>query len=331
MQRSHPSWPSEPTAPPRRALRVLGVVSGKGGTGKTNVAVNVAVALAARGRRVLLIDGDTALANADILLDVSPRHHLGDVLRGDVPIERALVASAHGVTLLPASSGGLELERLDDAQQLALLGALESLDDAFDVVVVDTGAGISPNSLFFAGASQDVVLVTTPEPTALVDTYATIKALARRAGVTRVRLVVNQAGGGASAAEVHVRLGQLARRFLDVQIDLAGWLPFDAHVHRAVMRRAPVIADSPRAEISVRLRALAEHLVGAPADDRGDRLRFFWRRLFALASPAMAPHEASAPTDAIFEPGASDHGASRAGALLSPWPPVLGREPEPFA
>lgn len=274
-------------AAPGAALRVLAITGGKGGTGKTNLAVNLAVAAAETGRRVLLIDGDGALANADILLDVSPRHHLGDVVSGALPIEQVLVESRYGVTLLPASSGSLALERLDDPAKLTLMACLESLGDAYDAVVIDTASGLSPNSLFFAGAAQEVALVTTPEPTALVDAYAGLKALARHHGVTRAQLIVNQAGGGAVACEVHERLAMLARRFLDVDVRLAGWLPFDAHVHRAVMRRIPVLFDAPHAEISGRIRALADYLLGQEALDSGDRLRFFWRQLLDL------PHDAA--------------------------------------
>ena len=276
-----------PLGPPlaragREPLRVLAVAGGKGGTGKTNLAVNLAVAVADTGRRVLIIDGDAALANVDMLLDVTPRHHLGDVLSGALPIEQVLVESPHGVTLLPASSGILALERLGDDAKLALLAALESLGDAYDVVVIDTASGLSPNTLFFAGAAQEVALVTTPEPTSLVDTYAGLKALARRHGVTRAHLIVNQAGSGVDACEIHQRLAVLARRFLDVQVDLAGWLPFDAHVHRAVIRRTPVLRDAPKSDISRRIRALAGYLLGQDALDSGDRLRFFWRQLLDL-------------------------------------------------
>ena len=278
-----------------RQLRVVAVASGKGGTGKTNLVVNLAVAWADRGRRVLVIDGDAALANADVLLDVSPRYHLGDVVSGHAAIEQVLLESRFGVTLLPGASGALELERLDPAAQLALLGALDSLGAAYDAVLIDTAAGLTPNTLFFAGAAEDVVLVTTPEPTALTDTYATLKTLARRAGVTRALLIVNQCASAAVATEVHARLQQLGRRFLDVGVDLAGWLPFDAHLHRAVMNRAPVVHDAPDAPVSRRLRALAERLLGdRPRLDSGDRLRFFWHQLRESGAPR--PHLARPPS-----------------------------------
>jgi len=279
-----------PFAPEARPpLKVLAVAGGKGGTGKTNLAVNLAVAAAEGGRRVLLIDGDAALANADVLLDVAPRHHLGDVLAGTLPIEDALIESRYGVTLLPGASGELAVERLGDEARLALLGALEGLGDAYDVVVIDTASGVSPNALFFAGAAQQIALVTTPEPTALIDAYAGLKALVKRHRVEQAQLIVNQAAGGAIAVEVHERLAHLARRFLGVEVRLAGWLPFDALVHRAVMRRVPVLVDAPDAAFADRLRGLSDYLLGQDALDSGDRLRFFWRQLLAAPRDRMAP------------------------------------------
>ncbi|TNF33136.1 MAG: MinD/ParA family protein [Deltaproteobacteria bacterium] len=287
MSHSDPITYRAHAAPEGSRLRVLAVAGAKGGSGKTNVAVNLAIAAAETGRRVLLIDGDAALANADVLLDLAPRHHLGDVLSGARPIEEALVESPHGVTLLPAASGELGLERLDDAGKLALLGALESLGDAYDAVVIDTPSGLSPNARFFAGAAEDVVLVTTPEPTALVDTYAGLEALARDHGTTRAQLVVNQAADAATAIAVCERLAHLARRFLGLDVQLAGWLPFDVRVHRAVMRQVPVLVDAPDAPYSRHLRGVAEHLLGQGAPDGADRLRFFWRQLFASPSAAL--------------------------------------------
>ncbi|MCA9514585.1 MAG: MinD/ParA family protein [Myxococcales bacterium] len=273
-------------------LRVLAIASGKGGVGKTNLAVNLAVAFAHLGRRALLIDGDVSLANADVLLDVEPRSCLGAVLAGRQGIEEALVRSPYGVTLLPGTSGEADLATLDDHQKMALLAALDSLGDAFDTVVVDTGAGLGANTLFFASAAEELIIVTTPEPTALVDAYATVKAVVRRTGARRVGLVVNQAADHAATCDVHERLRMLTRRFLDVAVDLHGWIPFDARVHGAVMRRAPVVCDAPASAASRHIRAIAEHVLGLRSAGATDRLQFFWRHLLRGTSHgtgAMAP------------------------------------------
>ena len=265
-------------------LRVIAVAGGKGGVGKTQLAVNLAVELSALGERVLLIDGDVGLCNADLLLAVTPTLGLGDVVAGRASIEEVLVASPHGPTVLSGRGrDGVSDEALDDHEALALLGALDSIGERFDVVVIDTAAGIGRNSLFFAGAAEEVVLVTTPEPTALTDTYATARALLRRSSRTRIGLVVNQAMGPTIAAAVHGRLRNLVSQFLSADVQLLGWLPFDPWVHDAVMHHAPFVAARPGAPASHQLRALAARLRDLPiaSHDGPADLRFFWSTLQA--------------------------------------------------
>ena len=270
-------------------LRVIAIAGGKGGVGKTQLAVNLAVSLAQLDERVLLIDGDVGLANADLLLDVAPEAGLGDVVRGLVPIEEALVETPHGPTLL--AGRGFDArpgEALEQREALALLGAFDAIGERFDMVVIDTPAGLGPNALFFAGAADEVLLVTTPEPTALADTYATARALLLRSSRTRIGLVVNQALSADIARAVHQRLDDLVARFLGARLELVGWVPFDPMVHDAVMRRAPVVRARPSSPAARQLAALAARLrdlrVSAPGEGRAD-LRFFWGRLHASAPP----------------------------------------------
>ncbi len=267
-------------------LRVIAIAGGKGGVGKTQLAVNLAVSFAADDdTRVLVIDGDAALANADLLLDVRPRSGLVDVATGRAAIEDALVLSPYGVTLLAGAHGEIGATRLSDPEKLALLGALDSLGEAFDVVVVDTASGLSGDSLFFAGAADEVVIVTTPEPTALADTYASMRALTRHHGQRTFGLVVNQASDEADAIDVHARLDLLARRFLNADVALLGWVPFDLHVHEAVMHRAPVVSVAPRSPASRHIRYIADRVLtravaSQPHHGRArPGIQLFWRHV----------------------------------------------------
>ncbi len=240
--------------------RVIAITSGKGGVGKTHIAVSLAVSLAERGARVLLIDADLGLCNADLLLDVTPERGILHVARGEAAIEDVLVSSPLGVTLLPGLGDTARDSSLSPSEKLALLGSLQSIGDRFDVVVIDTAAGLGDTTLFFASGADEALLVTTPEPTSLADTYGLMKALAKRGRQRRLGLIVNQATSPQIVNAVHKRLRELAGRFLELPLSLAGAIPFDGQVHAAVMRRRPVVCDAPRSEASRELHALAHHL-----------------------------------------------------------------------
>lgn len=271
---------SRPQTPRTRPLRVIAIASGKGGVGKTQVAVNLAVELSRLGERVLVIDGDLGTCNAHLLLDVAPPAGLGDVACGLIAIEDALVVTPYGPTLLAGRAHGPAADGFDDCQQLTLLAALDSIGHLFDVVVIDTAPGVGRNALFFAGAAEEVLLVTTPEPTALADTYVSARALLRRGSRSHIGLVVNQATSLTVAHAVHHRLRSLVRQFLGAEVELFGWLPFDPLVHDAVMHQAPFVATLPGAPASRRVRALAQQLQDLPAGFEGSAdLRFFWSTL----------------------------------------------------
>lgn len=265
-----------PSTLPAHSTWAIAIASGKGGVGKTHLAVSLAVLFARRGLRVLVIDADMGLANADLLLDVEPTRGLGDVARGRCSIEEALVESPHGVSLLSGladTSGELTLTSSD---KLALLGALASLSSRYDLVLIDTAGGVDDTSLFFCQGADEVIAVTTPEPTSLADTYALTRALTRRVQQRRVGLVVNQCMGDRVARAVHERLAPLAQRFLDAPLPLLGHIPMDPAVCAAVMRRLPVVVSAQKCPATDGLQALADRL-GAARHCRSPRpgLSFF--------------------------------------------------------
>ncbi len=262
-------------------LRVIALVSGKGGVGKTNLAANLAVILARRGRKVLLVDADLGLANVDIVLGLTTRYTLFDVVSGVVELENILVEGPGGVWVLPASSGVYEMTCLDDQQRYAILDQIEALDDRFDTVLIDNAAGISQDVQFFAGAARQVVVVTDREPTAITDAYATIKVLCQRRTNLNFHLLVNNADSESDGIDVYRKLTTVTDRFLNASISLFGTVPKDENLNRAVMARRPLVDLFPRSPASTQLNMLADRLLELPPPDGEDgTMKMFWERLF---------------------------------------------------
>jgi len=248
---------------PGRRGRMIAVASGKGGVGKTNVAVNLGISLARLGKRTVLIDVDIGLANADVILGVQPRFHLGNVLAGEVGILDALVPGPGGLQLLPGSTA-TSFSDLSEGERGFLASRFRQLEAGSDFMIIDTAAGISRNVIEFSRAADEVLVVTTPEPTAITDAYALIKAVAREKGHGRIRLVVNQAIDRTDAGRVSERIRAVARRFLGIEVDNLGYILRDDRVPAAVRRRRPFVLDTPRTPASVCIRAIAERLLGEP-------------------------------------------------------------------
>ena len=271
----------------RPPLRVIAVTSGKGGVGKTHVAANLAVLAARAGRRVLLVDADLGLANADLVLGVDPAAHVGHLLDGSASAEDVLARGPHGLSILGAASGIQELTELDDHAKLRLVEALDTLDHRFDLVLVDCGAGIGDNVVFFAGAAQEALLVVTPEPTSLSDAYATVKVLSATAGVPRFGVVANQAADF-QGRDVFRRLTQITSRFLaSAQVSYLGSIPRDESVPRALHCRRPLVDLFPRSPASRAFDALHQKILAtAPPESLDGGVRFFWRQLLRDRSVA---------------------------------------------
>ncbi len=270
----------------RTPLRVVAVTSGKGGVGKTSVAANLAV-LAARDRRVLLLDADLGLANVEILYGLTPRFHLGHVLEGKARLEEALVRGPGGVALLSAGAGAPEASSMTDEGRQSLLTALEALEDRFDLVLVDSAAGVGENVLFFAGAAQEAVLVISPEPTSLSDAYAAVKSLSQRTGLRHFRVLVNTVPSEDAARRTFEKLAQVTGRFLSVRLSYLGSLPRDENVGRAVLLQKPVVELFPRAPFCRALQIAGDALLDGPPPAPVDGgLKFLWQRLLRESSSA---------------------------------------------
>jgi flagellar biosynthesis protein FlhG len=262
-------------------LRVVAVASGKGGVGKTSLAANLAVMLAKRGLRVCVLDADLGLANLDVVLGLTPARSLLHVVRGEARLDDVIVEGPCGIRVVPAASGFLELTALDPGQQLGLLAEIDALEDSLDVLLVDVGAGITPQVLFFAAAAAETLVVLTPEPTALTDAYALIKLLATRHGRQEFIVVVNMAVSVADAEAAFRRLQRVTERFLRVRLEYEGFVPADDAVSRAVRRQQPVVLEAPGSPASMAIGRLAQRLAARPPASPSGGVQFFFRRLVA--------------------------------------------------
>jgi flagellar biosynthesis protein FlhG len=240
------------------AVKVIAVSSGKGGVGKTNVSVNLACQLARRGRRVLLMDADLGLANVDIMLGLRPKWNLSHVLEGKCTMQEVLVEGPNGIAIIPAASGIKKMAELGADQHAAIVRSVSELNDEYDVMIVDTAAGISDSVVTFSQASQYVLVVVTDELTSMADAYALIKVMNRDAGIQRFKILRNMVDGLDQARDGFERLNEVAQRFLDVTLEYAGYVPRDPYLIKADSRQKAVSDLYPGAESSLAFRKLAE-------------------------------------------------------------------------
>ncbi len=267
--------------------RVLSITSGKGGVGKTAVVSNIAVSLAKQGKKVLIIDADLGLANVDVVLGLSPPYNLNHFFSGERTLEEVLVEGPFGLKILPAGSGVQQYTRLDGQLKMRLIDALDSLDEHFDVVLIDTEAGISDNVTYFNVAAQDILVVTTPEPTAITDAYALMKLLSTQYHQKKFLLAVNSVRGADEGLDVFEKLTMVSGRYLDIFLDYLGCIPFDRKMHESVRQQRVMVDLYPDHKVAKAFQSLADNLIHAPADTQAQgTLQFFWKQFLGVDTEA---------------------------------------------
>jgi flagellar biosynthesis protein FlhG len=258
--------------------RVMAIASGKGGVGKTNVVAGLAMTLAQQGQRVVVLDADFGLANLDILLGLSPEFTLEHVLRGEKLLEEILLDGPFGIRIIPASSGIQELTRLDAAGELRLVQGLQRVSQGIDWLLIDTAAGIHDSVIKLLMAAQEVLLVTTPEPTSLVDAYAMVKVVHLRDPEKPMWLLVNNAQNEEEAEETIEQLQAAIRRFLNKEIHVLGMVPTDAYMLQAVRQQRCVVDLYPHAPASKAF-AGAAHQLQQKIPIQKEGFAAFWKGL----------------------------------------------------
>ncbi len=260
---------------------VFSVTSGKGGVGKTNISVNLAYCLSRLNKKTLILDADLGLANVDILLGITPKLNLFHLFHENKPLQNIIVGTNYGFDILPASSGVSEMLSLSTGQKLELLEAVDFLEDRIDYLIVDTGAGINDNVIYFNLAVQQRLLVLTPEPTSLTDAYAVIKVLKTRHDIDRFKVVVNWARTPEEAKHVFKKLYNACDHFLSgVSLELSGIIPLDQKVKKAVASQVPFCHYDEKSPASRALMNLSKTIINWQPDKKLDgNIKFFWKKL----------------------------------------------------
>ncbi len=226
--------------------RVIAVASGKGGVGKTNVSVNLGVSLQKMEKEVLLLDADMGMANVDVLIGITPRYNLGHVLEDKCDIEDALITGPEGLTVLPGSSGVDEFINMNIYKIKQLLKLASHLEENYDIIIIDVGAGASQGVVNFIKAADEVIVVLTPEPTAIMDAYSLIKILSKNKVRPKLNLIVNQVDNDREGDEVSKRISSVIKDYLNLEISITSYIPYDSTLREAVKKQKPIVNLYPR-------------------------------------------------------------------------------------
>jgi flagellar biosynthesis protein FlhG len=252
--------------------KIISITSGKGGVGKTNIVANLGFTLRRFGKKVLIFDADLGLGNLDVLLGLTPQYNLSHVVRGEKNMADIVVTGPGGLKILPAASGIHDLTALTEQERYRVFSQLDAYIHDFDIMLIDTAAGISSNVLFFNINSDEILLVATPEPTSITDAYAMMKVLSIKYGTDHFKLVVNGAANVHEAEDVFRQLSLVADRFLNISLEYYGCVLMDESIKKGVCRQRAVTEMAPLSVASRNFVALARKIADAPAQGRGNRV-----------------------------------------------------------
>lgn len=244
----------------KKKARVITVTSGKGGVGKTNFSINAGLVLSELGNRVVVIDADFGLANVDVILGIMPEFTLLDVIKDNKNIADILTKGPNDIRFISGGSGVEELIKLEKWQLDKFMEKMSELDQLADIIIIDTGAGLSDNVLSFVAAADEIVLVTTPEPTSITDAYALIKMVAKIDKNKDLKIVVNRADNSEEAGQILKKLTLAAEKFLSFKIDSLGYVLNDGTVTKAVKEQQPFMISYPKCPAAKHIREIAENL-----------------------------------------------------------------------
>lgn len=261
-------------------IKVIAISGGKGGVGKTNVSLNTAISLADKGKKVLILDADLGLANVDVMLGLRVQRNLSHVLSGECELDDIIIEGPSGINIIPATSGTQSMVDLSPAEHAGLIRAFSDMNTKFDVLLVDTAAGISDMVLSFCRAAQDILLVVCDEPTSITDCYALMKLLSREHDIFKFKVVANMVRSAKEGQQLFGKLSKVSDRFLDVALDLVAVIPFDENIRKSVRKQQAIVQAFPDSPASVAFKALADKIIHWPIPHQASgHLEFFIEQL----------------------------------------------------
>lgn len=266
-------------------VRVLAVTGGKGGVGKTNISVNMGIALSELGRRVMLLDADLGLANIDVVLGLHPQYDLSHVMRGERDLDEIILEGPSGLRVVPGASGIREMAAMSQAEHAGIIHAFSDVGGDLDTLIIDTAAGISDSVISFSRAAQEVVIVVVDEPASITDAYALVKLLNREYGIRRFRVLANQVQSAQEGRDLYNKLCRVTDRYLDVMLNFLGSIPYDETLKKAVKGQRAVVQAYPRSRVSQAFKNLAKKVDNLPVPGGvSGHLQFFVERLLQYSN-----------------------------------------------
>lgn len=263
-----------------KPVKIIAVSSGKGGVGKTNVSVNLAISMAKQGKEVLLLDADLGLANVDVQLGLNTPYDLSHVMSGERTLDEIIVEGPSNIKVIPASSGVSKMANLTPAEQMGLINAFSDLGRAIDVLIIDTGAGIADTVINFCSASQDVIVVVYDEPASITDAYAFIKVMSREHNISRFHILANMAHDAHEGRELFMKLSKATDRFLDVILSFMGSVPYDDKLRKAVQHQRAVVDAFPHSPSALAFKRITKQInKWSENSSSSGQLQFFVERI----------------------------------------------------
>src|SRR5690554_4665819 len=264
--------------------RIIAVASGKGGVGKTNIAINLGLALQQKGQQVLVLDADLGMANLDILLGLTPRYNLEHILKGKCKFEEAVLAGPGGIDILPGTSGIEELVHISSVETKRLIEASALMERDYDLVIIDIGAGVHYTVTNFIRACDEALIILTPEPTAIMDAYSLIKYLSIHNFKNRVSIIINQTNSSREGDDTARRMQKVIKEYLNLNIEILGYIPYDNYVRQSVKAQVPLVLNYPNSRAVTALNKIADKMLNNSDDTTTRGIKGFVYRMAGIFS-----------------------------------------------